>query len=211
MSKRSLRTVYGILLVALLIAISLPTITFYFFAQPAAADLVARGLNDTTKVIRASLSSTTDETRATYLAQLGSAYSGRIVADAAMHADLVEPSSRWLRLVNRDLAGMSDGKLALLIAQGTQQAWLGIDTDQTRYWLEVPPDRISDVALSRLLPVDVGLMCGLFMFTAWIVLRRYRRITQLIGAADQLEHGHRPAPLPDTGPTEFREPQPRIQ
>lgn len=200
-----MRNLYRLLSVALLIAILLPTAVFYYFVQPAAANLVALGLNDTTKALRAGLSSATDESRAAYIGQLSGVYGGRIVPDPNMHETLVEPSSRWLRLVNQSLAKLSEGKLVLLVAPGTQQAWMGIDTDQNRYWLEVPPGRISDMDLDHLLPLNVGLMCALFTFAAWVILRRYRRITQLIDAADQLERGHRPAPIPDSGPTEFRE------
>lgn len=205
MRQPSLRSLYGLLLAALLIAILLPTAVFYYFAQPAAAGLVARDLGDTTSAIRAGLTVTNDEARAAYIAQLESAGYGRIVSDAAMHADLLEPSSRWLQLVNRNLGEVSNGKVALLMERGAGQAWLAIDTDQVRYWLQVPAGRIEDGRLGRLLPVDLGLMCALFLFVAWFSLRRHRRIMQLIDAADQLERGHRPVPIPDTGPGEFRE------
>lgn len=172
--------------------------------RPLAADAAAGQLGEAAALTQEGLAGLGVEQEMQFAADLQRRLGYQLLDDALAAPRLIPPVSAWLRSVGDSLQRQSQGALRLK-TDDAGQAWINIETDERRYWLTVPADRLG-AARPLWLSLGIGLAAWLCLLAVLLELRRRSRNVQRFSQA--LRHvgiGDVARLLPETGSGEERD------
>lgn len=195
------------LLVTAVVAIPalLACLLYFFGFRPYAAASAAVKLKDLALLAQEALAPLSSEQQADMALDLQRRLGYRLVDDAFIVHKLAPADSGWLGSVAKRLERDTGGAFKLRITPEDGQLWVNVDSDERRYWLAVPKDRLS-AGPPLLLAFGTALAGSLCLLLMLLELRRQNAKIRSYGHA--LRHvgtGDVAMLLPETGTEEERD------
>lgn len=192
-------------LAALLLPLALCCVLYFLWLRPAAVDSAARQLRELTLITQQGLQALPSEQQSEFGATLRQRLDYTLLDDALAGPRLTAPHDGWLTSVGERLRQLSQDRLSLKVGLDGKDVWLNVETDERRYWLAVPMDRIQSGAPLWLagglgLVLYACVLCALFILHRRLVtLRRYTEAVRQVGV------GEVALTLKEAGPPEERD------